>query len=52
VIVALDPDAVKKTLQFKREIEAWTGLDTKALLLEDDLKYATEVDLTNLKEMI
>ena len=52
VIVALDPDAVKKTLQFKREIEAWTGLDTKALLLEDDLKYATELDLTNLKEMI
>jgi len=52
VIVALDPDAVNKTLQYKREIQAWTGLSTRALLLEDDLKYKRSKDLINLENMI
>lgn len=52
VIVALDPDAAHKTLQFKREVEAWTGLSTKALRLDDDIKYKLESDTTKLKDMI
>jgi hypothetical protein len=51
VIVALDPDASHKTLAYKREIEAWTGLDTRALRLDDDLKYKVESDIIKLKEM-
>lgn len=52
VIVALDPDAAHKTLQFKREIEAWTGLPTKALRLTDDLKYNILADIQQLRELI
>ena len=52
VVVALDPDAAHKTLQYKREIESWTGLPTKALLLEDDLKYKRSKDVINLENMI
>ena len=52
VIVALDPDASHKTLQYKREIEAWTGLETKALRLDDDLKYRVCSDITKLKEIL
>lgn len=52
VIVALDPDAAHKTLAYKREIESWTGLDTRALRLDDDLKYKVESDIMKLKEMI
>ena len=51
VIVALDPDASHKTLAYKREIESWTGLDTRALRLDDDLKYKVESDIIKLKEM-
>ena len=51
VVVALDRDATHKTLQYKREIELWTGLPTKALLLDDDLKYGIESDIMRLKEM-
>jgi hypothetical protein len=51
VIVALDPDAAQKTIQFKREIEAWTGLPTKALRLEDDLKYKVYSDIQQLRDI-
>jgi len=52
VIIALDPDAAHKTLQYKREVEAWTGLETHALRLDDDLKYRVCSDLTKLKEIV
>ena len=52
VIVALDPDAAHKTLAYKREIESWTGLDTRALRLDDDLKYKVESDIIKLKELV
>lgn len=52
VIVALDPDAVHKTVQYKREIQSWTGLETVALRLEDDLKYKKTNDLAKLKEVL
>jgi hypothetical protein len=51
VIIALDPDAAHKTLQFKREVELWTGLPTTALRLDDDIKYGIESDIIKLKEM-
>lgn len=50
-IVALDPDARDKTLQFKRNIELWTGLKTTALSLHDDIKYRREEDMENLWSM-
>jgi len=52
IIVALDPDAAHKTLAYKREIESWTGLDTRALRLDDDLKYKVESDIMKLKELV
>jgi hypothetical protein len=51
VIVALDPDARDKTLQFKREIELWTGLKTVALSLQDDIKYRVPIDIDKLWEL-
>ena len=51
VIVALDPDAAHKTLQYTREIAAWTGLPTTALRLDDDIKYRLDDDLDKLKEV-
>ena len=52
IVVALDRDAVSKTLEFKRTIESWTGNTTKALLLQDDIKYMVENDMMNLKEAV
>ena len=52
VIVALDPDAAHKTLTYKREIEAWTGLNTIAMRLEDDIKYKIEDDINKIERMI
>lgn len=52
VVVALDPDAAHKTLQYKREVEAWTGLDTKALRLDDDIKYKLESDIDRLRSVV
>jgi hypothetical protein len=52
VIVALDPDAVDKTLKYKREVELWTGLPTKALHLEDDIKYERMADLAKLRSLV
>ena len=52
IVVALDRDAVSKTLEFKRTIESWTGNTTKALLLQDDIKYMVEDDMMNLKEAV
>tara|TARA_R110002051_G_scaffold24603_2_gene60854 strand:+ start:1524 stop:2312 length:789 start_codon:yes stop_codon:yes gene_type:complete len=52
VIVALDPDAAHKTLTYKREIEAWTDLNTIAMRLEDDVKYKIEEDIIKLERII
>jgi len=52
VIVALDPDAAHKTLRFRQEIEAWTGVGTIALRLDDDIKYRVESDIEQLKEFL
>ena len=52
VIIGLDPDAMTKTLSYKREVEAWTGKTVKALRLDDDIKYKLDTDQDRLKEMI
>ena len=49
IIVALDPDAAHKTLIYKKEIESWTGLDTIALRLDDDIKYRVSSDIEKLR---
>jgi hypothetical protein len=49
IIVALDPDAAHKTLIYKKEIESWTGLDTIALRLDDDIKYKVSSDIEKLR---
>ena len=47
-IVALDPDALPKTMQFSKELRPF--VDTvKVLKLTDDLKMRNETDITNLK---
>ena len=38
LIIALDPDAIGKTVEYRREIELWTGNKTTMNLL-DDIKY-------------
>lgn len=52
VIIALDPDAAKKTIQYRREIEQWTGIPTFALSLFDDIKYRVDTDMEKLKDML
>jgi hypothetical protein len=45
VIVALDPDARSKTLQYTRELKS-AGIDAYALNLYDDIKYRNSPDVT------
>jgi hypothetical protein len=46
-IIALDPDALPKTLQFAKELRGY--VDTvKVLRLTDDLKYQEPSDMANL----
>jgi hypothetical protein len=51
VVVALDPDAVKKSLEYRREINVWTGVPTVAINLHDDIKYRNAEDIEKLKEL-
>ena len=47
-IVALDPDALPKTMQFAKELRPFVNT-VKVLKLTDDLKMRNETDITNLK---
>ena len=49
-IVALDPDALPKILQFARDLRAYTP-DVRVLRLKDDLKYRNEEDIYNLYKL-
>ncbi len=51
VIIALDPDAIGKTVEYRREIELWTGNKTTAMNLLDDIKYKMDEDIERLKEL-
>ena len=46
-IIALDPDAMPKTLAFAKELRGHVS-DVRVLKLKDDLKYRNEEDLNNL----
>ena len=46
-IIALDPDALPKTLSFAKELKAYVK-NVYVLKLTDDLKYKNEVDIINL----
>jgi hypothetical protein len=46
-IIALDPDALPKTMAFAKELRAYVN-DIKVLRLEDDLKYKKRNDIENL----
>jgi len=52
IVVALDPDAMSKTLEYKRVIESWTGIKAIAFKLEDDIKYRLDNDIEKLKEVL
>ena len=47
VIIALDPDALPKTLQFAKELRGYVD-NIKVLRLTDDLKYCNPTDIKNL----
>jgi len=49
-IVALDPDALPKTLAFAKELKAYVK-DVRVLKLEDDLKYLKNDDIDNLNKL-
>jgi len=46
-IIALDPDALEKIMQFAKELRNYVK-QVKVLRLKDDLKYRNEEDLNNL----
>ena len=50
-MVALDPDALPKTLQIAKELKGWVN-SVKVLRLTDDLKYCRNEDINNLKELV
>jgi len=47
IIVALDPDALPKSLKFAKELRTYCR-DVRVLKLTDDLKYSNPDDITNL----
>ena len=50
VIIALDPDALPKTLQFAKELRGYVD-NVKVLRLTDDLKYRNPTDFENLQHL-
>ena len=53
VIVALDPDAVGKTIQYTKELKSYCDpSEVYGLQIEDDLKYKRENDFNKLREMV
>lgn len=51
VVVALDPDAMMKTIGFTRELKA-SGINAIAFSLEDDIKYRMTDDIDRLMKLI
>jgi hypothetical protein len=51
VVVALDPDAMSKTLVYTRELKA-IGIEARALNLYDDLKYRVPDDIDKLENIM
>lgn len=51
VLVALDPDAIAKTVAYTRELKSH-GIDAYALKLYDDLKYRQPQDMQRVRSLI
>ena len=51
-LVALDPDALSKSMEFSKKIQLWTDLPAWVLHVEDDIKYERKKDITNLRILI
>jgi len=51
VVVALDPDASKKSLEHAKELNSYVK-QVRVLKLTDDLKYKNINDFTKLKEVL
>ena len=51
VIVALDPDALKRNLQIAKELRNCIA-EVKVLRLTDDLKYRKTIDINKLQELV
>jgi hypothetical protein len=51
-LVALDPDALSKSMEFSKKIQLWTDLPAWVLHVEDDIKYERVNDINNLRIMI
>ena len=49
-IIALDPDALPKTLSFAKELRGHVK-DVRVLKLTDDLKYRNKIDINNLNNL-
>ena len=49
-IIALDPDASRKSLQIRKELRGYVD-DVKAITLKDDIKYRNPQDLMKLKQI-
>jgi len=49
-IIALDPDALPKTLAFAKELRGYVN-DIRVLRLTDDLKYRKPIDIENLQQL-
>jgi murein L,D-transpeptidase YcbB/YkuD len=50
-IVALDPDAMVKTIEYTRLLRS-NGIDCFAMNLYDDLKYRTPDDIQSLQQLL
>ena len=50
-VIALDPDALPKTLAMAKELRGYVD-DVQVLRLTDDLKYRNDVDITNLTNIL
>ena len=53
IVVALDPDAVGKTIQYTKELKSYCDpSEVYGLQIEDDLKYKRENDFDKLRRLI
>jgi hypothetical protein len=50
-LIALDPDALPKTLSFAKELRGYVN-NVKVIKLKDDLKYKNKEDMDKLKCLI
>ena len=51
-LVALDPDALSKSMEFSKKIQLWTDLPAWVLHVEDDIKYERKNDINTLRSLI